>query len=131
MPLARSFEVDDLFARLPNLDRGALLVLAAAHAARDPMRDRAWERARAVVAREHMEADLDDVRNRVARWATSLGAIAGQETGTGMADLLLTDLRRTSAAAVLDAAAALLLGELLGEDDRAALLGPWRAVAGQ
>ncbi len=48
-----------------------------------------------------------------------------------MADLLLTDLRRTSAAAVLDAAAALLLGERLGEDDRAARLGPWRAVAGQ
>jgi hypothetical protein len=122
--------LDELVARLPNLDRGTLLALAAAHDGPDPDRERAWDDARVVVRRERMEQDLDRLRDDVGRWATRLGAVTGQEAGSGMTELLLADVRRGAAPAVLDAATALLLGDRLTEADREALLRPWRQVVG-
>lgn len=124
-------ELADLFARLSSLDLGELRALAAARATADPVRDRAWNRIREVVGREHLERDLDRVRDEVTRWATHLVAITGQEAGSGMTELDLSHARRQAAPAVLDAAAALLLDDRLSEAERQALAGPWRDVIGR
>ena len=124
-------ELDALFARLPRLDSGQCLALAAACRAEDPAREDAWAAVRTVVANGHLERDLDRVRSEVAAWATRLGggAISPREDGFDPSELLMADARRAAAYAVLDAAVALLLGPRLPEPHRAALLRPWKSVA--
>jgi hypothetical protein len=128
MAVAPNPELSALLASLPSLDRGELFGLAAAHHGASVAREAAWAAVRAVVTHHGMERDLDDVRSEVAAWATHLGTITGQEAGAGMTELLMTDARRESATAVLDAAVALLLGVRLGEAHRRVLLGPWQRV---
>jgi hypothetical protein len=121
-------DLDALFARLPGLDRGDLLALAAEHGAADPAREEAWRTVREVVSAAHMERDLDRVRSKVAEWATHLSALTVQQLGGGLSDQLLAEARREAAPAVLDAAAAFLLGTMLPDPDRATLLRPWESV---
>ncbi len=121
-------ELEELFARLPRLDRGELFALAGAHHVRDAAREEAWKSVREVVATDRVEQDLDRLRSEIGAWATHLGSITGQEAGTGTSELLLADARRAAAPAVLDAAVALLLGSRLPERDRTVLLRPWRRV---
>jgi len=74
-------ELDALFARLPRLDSGQCLALAAACRAEDPAREDAWAAVRTVVANGHLERDLDRVRSEVAAWATRLWGRSDQPTG--------------------------------------------------
>ena len=128
MTSGRNAELDALIARLPGLDRGELLALAAEHAAGDPAREEAWRTVREAVTASHMERDLDRVRSEVAAWATHLSALTVQQLGSGLSDQLLAEARREAAPAVLDAAVAFLLGTTLPDQDRAALLRPWESV---
>lgn len=121
-------ELDELFDRLPGLDRGELLALAGAHHAKDPAREDAWRAVHEVVAADHVERELDRLRSEIGAWATHLGSITGQEAGSGMSDLLMADARHAAGPAVLDAAVAFLLGPGLPERDRTALLRPWERV---
>ena len=121
-------ELDDLFDRLPGLDRGELLALAGAHGVKDPARVEAWRAANKVVTADNVERDLDRLRTEVGAWATHLGSITGQEAGSGMSELVMADARRAAAPAVLDAAVAYLLEARLTERDRTALLRPWMRV---
>ncbi len=121
-------ELEALFARLPVLDRGELLALAGARHPEDPAREMAWKSVRDAIAASHAERELEQLRSEVGAWATHLGAITGQEAGSGMSDVLMADARRGAATAVLDAAVGFLLGARLPERDRAALVRPWEDV---
>jgi hypothetical protein len=126
--IEQSVELDALFARLPQLDLGELLALGGAHRAFDAAREEAWRTVRDVVSTEHMERDLDALRSDVGAWATRLALIVGDEAGTPIDGLLMTEARRGAASAVLDAAVAHLLGPRLPVRDREALLRAWRDV---
>ena len=128
MPAQPNSELEALFARLPGMDQGELLALAGAHGAEAPVRSHAWTSVHEVVSANHLERDLDRVRSEVGVWATQLGAITGQQIGSGMSDQPIDDARRAAAPAVLDAAVAFLLGTRLSESDRAALLRAWESV---
>jgi hypothetical protein len=128
MTIGRNAELDALFDRLPRLDRGDLLALAAEHAEGDPEREAAWETVREVVSANHLEPGLDEVRVRVGTWATHLSALTVQQLGAGLSDQLLAEARREAAPAVLDAAVAFLLGAMIAEGQRAALLRPWESA---
>ena len=130
MHVRRNPELEALIARLPFLDRGELLALAGERQPEDPAREAAWESVREAISASHTEDELERLRSEVGAWATHLGAITGQEAGSGMSDLLMADARRAAATAVLDAAVALLLGARLSEQDRAALVRPWEDVVG-
>ena len=122
--------LDDLLRALPSLDRGELFALAAEHGQDPPGHAAAWVVARQVAERDGLAGEVDHLRADIVSWATNLGAITGQEAGTGTADLLLTDARRQAGTAVIDAAVALLLGDRLIEPYRSVLLGPWLRVRG-
>jgi hypothetical protein len=126
---ARTDEVADLLDELPYLDRGQLLALAGAQKKNQVARRAAWRAIKDTAAQDGGR-DLDRLRHEVAVWATRLGAIVGDEAGTGLADLMLADVRKAAAPTVLDAAAALLYHDDLSESDRAILLGPWLSVVG-
>jgi hypothetical protein len=129
MTAERNSELEALFARLQGMDQGELLALAGAHGGENAATSQAWTSVRQVVSADHLERDLDRVRSEVGAWATQLGAITGQQIGSGMSDQPIDDARRAAAPAVLDAAVAFLLGTRLSEPDRAALLRPWESVA--
>ncbi len=122
-------EVADLLEELPYLDRGGLLALAGAQRRDRVARRAAWRAVEGAAARDDGR-DLDRLRHEVAAWATRLGAIVGDEAGSGLADLMLADVRKAAAPTVLDAAVALLYRDDLSESDRAVLLGPWLSVIG-
>jgi hypothetical protein len=120
-------EVADLLEELPYLDRGELLALAGAQQENQVARHAAW-RAVEDAAAQDGGRELDRLRHEIAAWATRLGAIVGDEAGSGLADLLLADVRKAAAPTVLDAAAAVMYQDDLSESDRAALLSPWLSV---
>ena len=128
MPTDRNSDLEALFDRMQGMDRGELLALAGAHDDEDPARAHAWTSVHQVVSADHLERDLDQVRSEVGACATQLGAITGQQIGSGMSHQLLVDARRAAAPAVLDAAVAFLLATRLTEPDRTALLRPWVSV---
>ncbi len=123
-------DVADLLAELPYLDRGELLALAGAQK-RDPVARRAaWRAIESAAGSQDGGRELDRLRHEVATWATRLGAIVGDEAGSGLADLMLADVRKAAAPTILDAAAALMYADDLSEADRAVLLDPWQRVIG-
>ena len=123
-------EVADLLAELRYLDRGELLALAGAQKKEQVARRTAWRAVESAARSQDGGRRLDRVRNEVAAWATRLGAILGDEAGTGLADLMLADVRKAAAPTVLDAAAALMYADDLSEADRAVLFDPWLSVVG-
>jgi hypothetical protein len=126
----RMDDVAGLFDKLPYLDRGELLALAGAQKQQQEARRGAWRAVEEAASRRDGGRGLDRVRGEVASWATHLGAIVGDEAGSGLADLMLADVRRAAAPTILDAAAALLYQDDLTESDRSVLLAPWRSVTG-
>ena len=52
----------------------------------------------------------------------------GDEAGSGLADLMLADVRKAAAPTLLDAAAGLLYQDALSESDRTVLLDPWLSL---
>jgi len=129
MTETRMDEVADLLAELPYLDRGELLALAGAQKKEQVARRAAWRAVEDAASRDGGRG-LDRLRHEVAAWATRLGAIVGDEAGSGLADLMLADVRKAAAPTVLDAAAALLYQDDMSESDRTVLLAPWLSVIG-
>lgn len=123
-------EVADLLAELPYLDRGELLALAGAQRRDQVARRAAWQAVESAAGTQDGGRELDRLRHEVAAWATRLGAIVGDEAGSGLADLMLADVRKAAAPTILDAAAALMYGDHLSEADEAVLLDPWLSVIG-
>jgi hypothetical protein len=130
MSETRMDAVADLLEELPYLDRGDLLALSGAQKKDQAARRAAWRAIEDAATAQDGGRGLDRLRNEVAAWATRLGAIVGDEAGSGLADLMLADVRKVAAPTVLDAAAALLYQDQLSESDRAVLLGPWLSVVG-
>ncbi len=122
-------DVEGFLAELPRLDRGQLLAIEAAWESTDPAaRAIAWTTVQGRAVASGREKDLERGREAIVHWASTPEAITGQESGTRL-DLLLTDLRRRAAPALIDAAAAVLLGDALDEGTRDVLLSPWRSRA--
>ncbi len=121
--------LDEFLATLPSLRLDEFMVLAAAHRQPDPARDVAWKAARAVIAREGLDAEVEDLRSTIIAWAIQPVSTPTQwaeiPMGSGPAE---QDSRRAAAPSLLDAAIALYLGDALDISDRDALLGPWRRL---
>ena len=126
----RRDEVAHLLEELPYLDRGELLALAGAQKQDQVARRAAWQAVEDAADAEDGRRTLDRVRHEVAAWATRLGAIVGDEVGSGLVDLMLADVRKAAAPTILDAAAALLYQDARSESDQAVLLGPWHLISG-
>lgn len=125
--MARVFAVADVLDELPYLTHGELLALASAQKEQQIARRAAWRRVEEAATWDGGR-DLDRLRAEVGAWATRLGAIVGDEAGTGLVDLTLADARRDAAPTILDAAVALLYQDELSEPDRAVLLEPWLSI---
>jgi len=123
-------DVADLLDELPYLDRGELLLLAGAQTKDQGPRRAAWRTVESAAQLHDGGRELDRLRHEVAAWATRLGTIVGDEAGSGLADLMLADVRKAAAPTILDAAAALLYSDDLSETDRNVLLDPWLRVVG-
>ena len=124
--------IDDFLAVLPELRRDQLMVLAAAHRRADPAREAAWEAARAAIAADGRDAELERLRSLITGWATRPASTPTQWAEIPMAGgLLEQDVRRAAGPALLDAAVALFLGESLGVLDRDALLRPWHSLSAE
>ncbi len=127
---ATAHALDQLMSELAYLDRGQLLALAAAwRGGSEAARIAAWDEVRAALRRSRREKALEQARDMILRWATRPDAITGQEAGAGIAEMLLTDVRRPAMPALIDAAAAILVADQLPADAWLVLIGPWqRAV---
>src|SRR5204863_6004379 len=110
-----------------GLDQGTLLALSAEPDRHHQTgRDVARGMARRAAARHGLRDELLRVQAEILRWAGAAGARSGAWTGgSPPRDLILSDLRRQAAPALVDAAAALLLGAALEERYREVLLAPW------
>jgi hypothetical protein len=117
---------------VPSLDAAQLLEISAAHqhvsrAVLAEARDAAADVARA----EGLLEELQALQGTIIQWAAAQLAPSSRFTGERPMDLpVLADLRQQAQPALLDAATALYLGELLTDDDRDALLGPVDSVIG-
>ena len=121
--------IDEFLETLPGLRRDQLMVLVAAHSRSDPARETAWEAARAAISAEGLEADVDELRSMIIRWASRPANASTQWAEIPMADgLPEQDIRRAAGPALLDAAIAIYLGDALGIADHVALLLPWRRL---
>lgn len=118
-----------MLGELPYLDHGQLLALASAQQKQQVARRAAWRGVEEAAARDGSR-DLDCLRAEVGAWATRLGAIVGDESGTGLVDLTLANARRAAAPTILDAAAALLYQDALSAPEREVLLAPWLSIVG-
>jgi hypothetical protein len=121
--------LDLLLDSLGPLTEDQLFVLIEAwHEQDEAARRRAWTRAKAEISRRRLDRSLERARHHVARWAA-----AGRNDYHGIGGLLGLPsqdarLRTEAAPAVLDAVAGLLVGDALEDDERLALLAPWRAL---
>jgi hypothetical protein len=113
--------VDRLLAALPDLDRGQLMEIAATWAsADDGATTAALVRARERARSSGRVEDLKHSEEAIGHWATTPALPIGSAQ-----DVLVADLRRGAAPALVAAAAA-LLGEPLDPHDRDLLLAAWR-----
>jgi hypothetical protein len=120
-------DLDRFLDGLSALDRGQLLAIAGTWETADSTaRAAAWRSARRVAEALGWTHELDRTRETVAGWATTRLAITGWDSGAGM-DRVLIDIRGRAAPALMDAAAAILLGDRLDEPSRAALLAAWES----
>lgn len=117
---------------IPALDAQQLLAICAAHQGND--RDavaRARSAAADIARAEDALDDLQALQGTVIQWAAAQLAPSSRYTGERPMDLpVLADLREQARPALLDAATALFLEDLLPPAARDALLGPVDSVIG-
>jgi hypothetical protein len=78
-------------------------------------------------ARLGVSDELQRLQGHIVQWTGASGARSGLWTGGSPGrDLMLADLRRQAAPALMDAATAVVLGNALEERYREALLAPWK-----
>lgn len=117
---------------LPALDGQQLMAISAAHAQGRgrPLED-ARQAAAEVARAEDMLDELQALQGTIIQWAAAQLSSSSRYTGERPLDLpVLADLREQARPALLDAATALFLQELLAPADRDALLGPVESVIG-
>lgn len=117
---------------LPALDAEQLLAISAAHAeARGRGLEGAREAAAGVARAEGLLGELQALQATIIQWAAAQLAPSSRYTGERPLDLpMLADLREQARPALLDAATALFLHDLLAPADLDALLGPVDSVIG-
>jgi hypothetical protein len=117
--------------RAGHLDREATRVLAAAWRAGDAnARRAAWGEVTRAAKRTGRAAQLDDVRREIELWGRAAGGSPWTWEWATMTDIDRSDIRRSAMPALLDAAAAILLGAQLSGPARDTLLAPWEAALG-
>lgn len=124
-------ELDDLLDFLGELTVDDTRAMAAAWAEIDPAeRTSAWALVRSETKAARRDRALDEARETVARWAAgSSHSLEGSPYSVSYGqDLDKRDTRVQAAAPVLDAAAAVIVRDLLPADAFDVLYGPW-AVA--
>ena len=95
----------------------------------DAARRRAWVKAKARIEAAGLTRDLDRVRTSVGEWMQSNSSdFTGIEGLLGSAGSGASG-RRGAAPAFIDAAAAIMAGDVLDEAEQKVLLGPWRGLA--
>jgi hypothetical protein len=119
-------EVDAFLERLETVDQGQALFLAglasddgARHAAREAMREAARRGGR--------EAAVDRAQQEVTRWVNTWFSGGFQLSGYGR-DITPAQAAVDAAPVVLDAISALVVRDLLTQDDFEILIGPWREL---
>ena len=123
-------ELDTLLASLELMTDDDVWYLADLWAKEDDAaRRRAWVKAKAQIEAAGLTRDLDRVRTSVGEWMQ-----ANSSDFTGIEGLLGSagsgaSGRRGAAPAFIDAAAAILAGDVLDEAEQKVLLGPWRGLA--
>jgi hypothetical protein len=125
-------ELDAFLGAVKRLGEGPLLALSARPSA-DEADALAVARALAgrVAARKHLTEDLERLQGDIIGWSAAGGAHAGiWAPDMAAGNVLLEDLRRGAAPAILDAATAILLGEALEPHSRAVLRRRWESVTG-
>ncbi len=118
--------VDALLARLPTVDQGRALFLASVDAS-DPERRRARSAMLAAAARANLQKPLRAAQHEVAQWVDHWFTNDPRLAGYGR-DVTPGEAAANAAPALLDAIGALVVGDLLSDDDAATLLLPWHEL---
>lgn len=115
---------------LPSLDGEQLMAISAAHAhGRGPALEDARQAAADVARDGGLLDELQALHGTIIQWASAQLSSSSRYTGERPLDLpLLADLREQARPALLDAATALFLEELLAPEDRVALAGAVESV---
>jgi len=125
--------VDRVFVALGRMNELDLVAMNAAWASGDTeLRERAWSKVQAKLRRDPRSRILGEARDRLSTWVSQsyitwrAGANTTQVFVRGGMDQ--ADLRRGAELPVLDAVAAMLVDEVLDDDEREMLLEPLRLV---
>jgi hypothetical protein len=129
MALSPQAELDALLAGLDLLTDDDVWYLADLWAKEDEAaRREAWAKAKTAIERSGLTRELDRIRSSVGAWmqanSSDFTGIAGVIGSSGQG----ASGRRGAAPAFIDAAAAILAGDALDEDEQKVLLGPWRGL---
>jgi hypothetical protein len=127
------YGVDELNAflnGLPDLDQSTLLALSVRPTIDEEKSLRNARRtARRVATVAGLIDDLDSLRGQIVTWSGANGARSGiWAPDLASSDVLLADIRRGAAQAILDAATATLLGDALDLHSREVLVERWESV---
>jgi len=122
-------EIDELLASMDLLDDDDVAYLAELWDKEDgDARRAAWATAKPQIEKAGLIGDLDKVRSSVSSWmqasSSDFQGIEGLLGGAGGP----AGARRAAAPAFIDAAAAILAGDALEEDERSVLLRPWQRL---
>jgi len=122
-------EIDELLASMDLLDDDDVAYLAELWDKEDgDARRAAWATAKPQIEKAGLMGDLDKVRSSVSSWmqasSSDFQGIEGLLGGAGGP----AGARRAAAPAFIDAAAAILAGDALEEDERSVLLRPWQRL---
>jgi len=127
--------VDRVFLALGKMRDVDLVALRAQWEGGDvATRERAWSKVHAKLRRDPRSRDFGEARDRLTTWATGSGVSwGGAFTRLPMIPGGLDErlLRRNAVPPLLDAIAAMLLDDLLDDDERETLLLPLRSVTEQ
>lgn len=122
-------ELDELLASMELLGDDDVEYLAELWEKEDgDARRSAWRNAKPAIEKAGLMRELDRVRASVGSWmqanASDFQGIEGLMGGSGGP----AGARRAAAPAFIDYAAAILAGDVLGEDERAVLTRPWQRL---
>ena len=126
---SEELDLESFLGMLPHLSRQELLAISAAHGdvnaeARETARVRVAETAR----KRGVMDELDRLQGSIIQWASADIAQSSRFTMANTYDSVLADLRMQAVPALVDVAAALVLGSALDAEDREVLLRPLRAL---
>jgi hypothetical protein len=122
-------QVDALLARLPHVDQGRALLLGSVDPS-DPERRRARERMLAAAAHANRQKPLRGAQHEITAWVDHWFTNDPRLVGYGR-DVTPGEAATSAAPALLDAVGALVVRDLLTDEDAATLLFPWQELWGE